>query len=163
MSKSVEPRGLDYQREDCNKEQRGQNYMDHSVERGFDMLRYVMVGVGLTLSIFLSAASWHYKRKYENLKRKKRSRAKEKGKGKHPNSNKASCEIHGDRHIQEDTNGVIPNIVARRSARKEMEDLEELLHGGGGELYHEQYNEHGVKIERQETGSQLLATYGIRG
>ena len=57
--------------------------------------------------------------------------------------------------MQIDSNGVIPNSAARRSARKEMEDLEQLLSrvvlpDGGGDLYHEQYNEHGVRIERQQ-------------
>ena len=45
--------------------------------------------------------------------------------------------------------------------RWEMEDLEQLLSGvpllsGGGDLYHEQYNEHGVKIEGQVEDSELF-------
>ena len=42
-----------------------------------------------------------------------------------------------------------------------MEDLEQLLScvplsAGCGDLYHEQYNEHGVKIERQVSDSELF-------
>ena len=150
LSKSVETRGLDYREEECSKGGRGQNYLEHSVERGFDMLRYIMVGVGLTLSLFLSAASCHYKRKYEHLKMKARNKSKYKQK-----KTKKPCERRIERHVQIDSNGVIPNSAARRLARKEMEDLEQLLSrvvlpDGGGDLYHEQYNEHGVKIERQQ-------------
>ena len=54
--------------------------------------------------------------------------------------------------------------MTRSSARKEIEDLEQLLSGvalssGGCDLYHEQYNEHGVKIERQVDDSELFDKY----
>ena len=120
------------------------------------MFQYIMIGAGLTLSIFLFAATFHYKKKFENLKTNERNRSEKKYK----KTKNPSHEPTRGRSRHRDTNGIINNNVGRSSSRKEMEDLEQLLSGvalssGGGDLYHEQYNEHGVKIERQVSDSEL--------
>ena len=156
MSKSVATRGLDYQNIDCKNEEGDQNFLEHSIQRGFDMFQYIMIGAGLTLSIFLFAATFHYKKKYENLKTNERNKSEKNYK---KTTNPSHAPTRG-RSRHKDTNGRINNNVAKSSSRKEMEDLEQLLSGvalssGGGDLYHEQYNEHGVKIERQVDDSEL--------
>ena len=122
------------------------------------MFQYIMIGAGLTLSIFLFAATFHYQKKYENLKTNERNKSEKKYKTK--KTKNPSREPTRGRSRHRDTNGINNNNVGRSSSRKEMEDLEQLLSGvalssGGGDLYHEQYNEHGVKIERQVSDSEL--------
>ena len=49
-------------------------------------------------------------------------------------------------------------------SKQEIEDLEQLLSSvvlrvGGGELYHQQYNEHGVQIEQEISDTELFSRY----
>ena len=90
-----------------------------------------MIGVGLTLCIFLSAATYHYKGRYDHLKMKARIKSE-----KRYRSKKHSRRDFGDQ-------------VNNKDPMQEMAEILQLLSGGGGDLYHEQYNEHRLRIERQ--------------
>ena len=160
-SKSVGPRGLDYNNIDCNRDIEGQDYIEYSIERGFDMFKYVIIGAGITLSILLSATTCYYKRKWQHLKMIEKTKTERKYKKPKKSTHKHPI----NKYKHQDTNAVKTNNMSSKSASKQaMKDLEQLLSSvvlspSGGELYHEQYNEHGVRIEKMESDDELINRY----
>ena len=165
-SKSVAPRGLDYQNIECNRgvpgPGAGQGYIEYSIMRGFDMFQFVMLGSGITVSIFLSAASCYYKRKFEQLKMKKERNNSEK---KHQKTKKTR-EKHPSRekHKHKKVKVGATNNVTKNTSKQAVDDLEQMLESvllspTFGDMYHEQYDEHGVRVERQVSDTELISKY----
>ena len=149
MSKSVAPRGLDGQH--CSYPDMNQGNRDHS---SLHIVQYVTIGAGITVSIFLLTASYHYKNKYEKLKKRQKSKSREKLK----KPRKTSHGKHIARNKHKHTNGGVVIDDTIKILKNGIGDAPELV-GGDVDLYHEQYDEHGVRIEIQVPDSDLIAKY----
>jgi hypothetical protein len=168
MSKSVAPRGIDYQSaDDCASQTRRSYERDLN---GFDILCCVLLGSFATLSAFLAMTTFHYRKKAQALKdsqylgdpasrregteKMRQSRCRESRKQKEPG---------GERQAQQNGQRGKGREKEKRSRQgsssRQLEtmlpepgylDLDMMMLDNGGGLYHEQYNEHGVLIERPD-------------
>jgi len=163
-SKSVAPRGVDSQDFGCIERDQHLGYNLTRDLNMLDILSYIVLGSCITTAIFLSATTFYYRRKYKQLLNREqegtnKSRNTEKPKNqvwKHPN------------HSYRNTNGYKVNTTERatssshnhhHAANLQLELSHALLSPEGGDLYHEQYDEHGVRIERQVSDAELLRHY----
>ena len=159
-SKSVAPRGADTQDYDCHGGDARYGYEPQRDMYLLDILSYIVLGSCITTAMFLSATTFYYRRKYKQLLNREqendnKSRKIEKPKNpvwKHPNQS------------YRNTNGYKVNTAERASSHRQSANLQldlnhALLSPVGGELYHEQYDEHGVQIERQLSDAELLRHY----
>jgi len=130
-----------------------------------DIASYIILGSSATLAFFLSITTYYYRRKYKRLlsqeknqknKYKKIDRKEEYKTSKksrpavwrHPNKSQSShCNGYPQHHHQDF------QVCQEAELSLQMSEL------GGGGLYHEEYDEHGVKIEKPMTDAELLSRY----
>ena len=65
---------------------------------------------------------------------------------------------HTARNKHKHSNGGVVTDYTRKILKNGIDDVPELV-GGDVDLYHEQYDEHGVRIEIQVPDSDLIAKY----
>ena len=155
-SKSVAPRGADTQEYDCYGPYR-YGYTPSKDKYLFDILSYIVLGSCITSAIFLSATTFYYRRKYKQLlncgspgQQPEPTIRQQKPVWKHPNQS------------FRDTNGYKTSTTDRTSLHRPQPQFHLALHPSlesGGELYEDQYDEHGVRIERQVDDAELLRQY----
>lgn len=121
--------------------------------RGVDIAGWVLLGSCLSLVIILGATTHHYRKKAQLVK-EATLQGHGRGRGASSSSSrKKKPKTSGCRFTFNKEPTRQPRAVQHQA--RNMGDLNlaientMLLSGGGGELYHEQYNEHGVKIENQ--------------
>ena len=164
-SKSVAPRGADTQDYDCYGENGRYGYNPPSDMTILDILSYIVLGSSVTTDMFLSATTFYYRRKYKQLLYKEQTSSHTqrntnivktvKPVWKHPN--RVNQSYHN-------TNGYKMHTAERASSHRQPPNFHLDLHDNmlspvGGEPFEDQYDEHGVKIEKQMDDAELLRHY----
>ena len=164
-SKSVAPRGADTQDYDCYGANGRFGYNPPSDMTIFDILSYIVLGSSITTAMFLSATTFYYRRKYKRLLNKEQKSSHTprntnivktvKPVWKHPNRSN---------HSYHNTNGFKMNTTERASSHRQPPNFHLDLHHNmlspvAGEPFEDQYDEHGVKIEKQMDDAELLRHY----
>jgi len=173
-SKSVAPRGADQQDYDCYGRNGRFGYKTPSDLTIFDILSYIVLGSSITTAIFLSATTFYYRRKYKQLVKKQKKAAMchhvekivkpAKPVWKHPNHSYQHSN-HSTNQSYRNTNGYKMNTAERdtshhhQSANLHLDLHHGLMSPDGGEPFEDQYDEHGVKIEKQMDDAELLRHY----
>jgi len=111
-----------------------------------DIGSWILLGSCLALVAILALTTWHYRKKLRALQKKDKKRPSRRSSEKTENSK-------GKKFFQDrDSSGEgncrkMPSLT--QLDRIAIENSLLLSSTGGGQLYHEQYDEHGVKIEYQ--------------
>ena len=175
MSKSVAPRGADIPQEyDCYGMEGRMGYTSQNNLTMFDIFSYIVLGSSITTAMFLSATTFYYRRKYKQLLNKQivgtpsqhveKSVKQPKPVWKHPNQTNQQRN-HSANQSYRNTNGYKMNTAERaRSQQHQPTNLHldlhhDLLSPVAGEPFEDQYDEHGVKIEREMDDAELLRHY----
>ena len=175
MSKSVAPRGADIPQEyDCYGMDGRMGYPHQNNLTMFDIFSYIVLGSSITTAMFLSATTFYYRRKYKQLLRKQKdgtpsqhvekSVKPPKPMWRHPNKTNQQRN-HPTNQAYRNTNGYKMNTAERaRSQQHQPANLHldlhhDLLSPVTGEPFEDQYDEHGVKIEREMDDAELLRHY----
>ena len=158
MSKSVAPRGADIPQEyDCY----GASTPPQDLHI-LDILGYLILGSSVTSALFLSATTLYYRSKYRQLVLQENTE-KHQGKGavrtQEGTIRTERTPWKRPKQSYHNITGYKINGDQRQQARLHLDLQHSLLVGGGGELYEDQYDEHGVRIERQMDEAELLRQY----
>lgn len=148
-----------------------------------DVVSYIVLGSSATLAFFLAVTTWYYRRKYKKLLHQDKAASGKNGNSKyrridkqhevavsnkkrggavwkHPNkSHSATYNNHSIRSSQY-CNGYATSQHQPTSLRSYTDlhlDLQPAVEEN--DLYHEQYDEHGVKIEKPLTDAELVSRY----
>lgn len=129
-----------------------------------DMICWILLGSSFSLVFILSGFTWYYRKKVKTIKlyqtsgsrsrSKTISRSMKKEKPKEEGRSKFSFRDR-DRGVSERRHQTQHQTKHQTQHQTRTDDdiqmmIENIkLLSGGGELYHEQYNEHGVRIENQ--------------
>jgi len=121
--------------------------------RSLDIAGWVLLGSCISLVIILAGTTWHYRRKAQQVKEAQMVRRPQCAKRSVVKKKKAGKEEAGRFAFHKEATS---RSAQRANSSKRIEDMNFAIEntmllngGGGGDLYHEQYNEHGVKIENQ--------------
>ena len=165
-SKSVAPRGVELPGEGCLGPLSDLDFRDPNYPHSFlsdessmsSTITYVGAALMAGTALLMAATTFYYRTKFKQIHkkyyRKKSKRSKKDNDDKGERSRNSILESVKPKKVKKSE-----SFVLSHSAN----DLELVLcnniESGGGDLYHEQYNEHGVKIEREPDETELIQKY----